>query len=95
MVSHPDMAAGLSTGGWGRDYNALQHWNNTCRAPAAYSCRCDIISQSGVIKTKLSRPMLAGVGLLKAPALMIVTVWLPEFWVVSHTMEDGDRLLRW
>jgi hypothetical protein len=39
MVNNPDMAAGLSTGGWGRDYNALQHWNNTGRAAGlSYTC---------------------------------------------------------
>ncbi len=33
------MKAGLSTGGWGRDYNALQHWNNTGKdAGLSYTC---------------------------------------------------------
>ena len=39
MVNNPTIASGLSTGGWGRDYNALQHWNSTGRAAGlSYTC---------------------------------------------------------
>ena len=39
MVNNPDMTAGLSTGGWGREYNALQHWGNTGKeAGLSYTC---------------------------------------------------------
>ena len=39
IANNPTMASGLSTGGWGRDYNALQHWNNTGQAAGlSYTC---------------------------------------------------------
>ena len=39
IANNPTMANGLSTGGWGRDYNALQHWNNTGEAAGlSYTC---------------------------------------------------------
>ena len=39
MGNNPDMAAGLSAGGWGVEYNAFQHWNNTGKeAGLSYTC---------------------------------------------------------